>query len=288
MGFYEDIVGDQVSPPWLQQGAFQQGPGISGRYMQTIGKGLDRVAVRALQASLVSLPGQGDPSALPYLGLDRLLVQGSSESDASFIARVSGSFDAWRVGGTPWGLLRNILALFNGFAGGTPPARTVSNSFVWDYYAAGASTASPPTHVLSITNNWNWDNNAEWTGLVPGATPWWRYWLIVDSFGPSQWTTDEGNWGDPGNWGDNTASWGLSQPPGIFVAMRQILAPWQAANSWCRWIVINLQTGAYAPDTEAPTEPDGTWALWGKLVGGVWVQSRDLTARYVDGLLTGS
>lgn len=286
-GFYSDIVSDQVAPPFLQQGAFGRGPGVSGRYMQMLGMGLDTIATRAQQAALVSLPGQGDPSALPFLANDRLLVQGASETNASFILRLSGAFDAWRVAGTPWAVLQQTSALFNGFSGGTPPMRTVSDSSVWDYYAAAANTKTPPTHLLPISSNWNWDGHSEWTGMVPGATPWWRYWLIVDSFGGSQWTSTEGNWGDAGNWGDGTASWGLSQPPAIFSSIRTVIRTWQSATSWCRWVVVNLNSGSYSPDA-ANSEPDGHWGFWGKLVSGVRVQSRDTTARYVDGVLTGS
>ena len=287
MGFYADIVSDNVAPPWLQQGANGQGPGVAGRYLQACGTALDTMALRGQQAAYVSLPGVGDPSGLPFIGLDRVMVQGASEPNATFALRLTGAFDAWQHGGSQWGALQQVLALFTGFAGGTPPARTVSNAAVWDYYAAGASTATPPIHVLASPKNWNWDGGAEVTGLVPGATPWWRYWLILDSAGGSAWTTTEGNWGAAGNWGDGTASWGLSVPPAILVTIRTVLRSWQSANAWCRWIVINFTAGQYAPDA-ANALPDGTWGPWSKLVAGVWVQARDTGTRFADGVIAGS
>lgn len=285
MGFFDDIVSDQVAPPWLQQGAYGRGPGVGGRYLQTIGIELDTIETRAKQAAVVSMPGVGDPSALPFLGLDRVIAQGASEPNAAFVVRLSGAFDAWRIAGSDWGVLTEVLSLFVGFTNGVPPGRIVSNTSLWSYYGAAPNLAVPPLHT-QLMANWNWDGNAEWRGLVSGAIPWWRYWLILDSFGGSQWTTSEGNWGDPGNWGDATASWGLSVPPGIFNSIRSVLRAWQAAHAWCRWVVVSLQAGQYTPD--GLNSPDGHWGFWGKVVSGVRVQSRDTTARYVDGVSDGS
>ena len=91
MGFYDDIVSDAVAPPWLQQGAYQQGSGVGGRILQTCGKELDQIATRARQAAVVSMPGVGDPSAIPLLCADRLIVQGSSETTGQITARLTGA-----------------------------------------------------------------------------------------------------------------------------------------------------------------------------------------------------
>lgn len=296
MGFIDDIVSDQVAPPWLQQGAYGVGAGVGGRYLQTIGLELDAIAARARQAALVSMPGKGDATAIPLLCADRLMVQGPAESNASITLRLQGAFDSLRLAGMPWGVLQQLLALFNGVAAGTPPMRTVTDNVVWDYYAAGASTLVPPTHFTSQTTagQFNWDNHQEWTGVAPTQTTWWRYWLILDSSGPSAWCTTDGNWGDAGNWGDggpwgiNITAAGVANTPLFMQSMRSILRNgWQTAGAWCRWIVVNFTSGNYGPDAVNAT-PDGTWATWAKLVAGVWVQSRDQTARYGDGLLTGS
>jgi len=287
MTFQDDIVSDSVAPPWLQQGAYGKGPGVGGRYLQTIGLELDTLASRARAAAYNGLPLQCDPTALPLIGNDRLMIQGASESAAAFGARLAAAFDAWRVGGSDWGVLWEVLSLFAGQAGGTPPGRIVSNTDRWSYYPAAATLTAPPLVADNKLGNWNWDNGVEVTGLAFGQLPWYRYWIVLDSFAPTAWTTTEGNWGDAGNWGDMTASWGLSVPPGIFLSIRTILRSWQAAHAWSRWIVINLSSGQYTPDG-VNAQPDGTWGQWGKLVGGVWVQARDLTARYADGIATGS
>lgn len=291
--FSTDIVSDQVAPPWLQVGARGE-PGVGGRYLQTCGLALDAIATRALNASIISMPGVGDPSGLPYIGLDRVIMQGALEADTAYATRLTESFDAWRVSGSAWGVLWQVLSLFAGYSGGTPSGRTVSSGAsptfysTWDYYGTAANLTVPPLHFTSITNNWNWDNNTEVQGTSPGVVPWYRYWLIIDS---GTWTTDEGNWGDAGNWGDGTASWGLSVPPAIFQSIRTVLRSWQAANAWCRWIVIPLTTDTFEPDA-ANAEPDGTWGPWWALTtsGAVntWVQSRSQSARYADGLLPGS
>lgn len=285
MGFVDDIVADNVAPPWLQQGAYARGPGIGGRYLQTIGIELDTIATRAVAAGNNGLPGIGDPSALPLIGADRLITQGSSESNAAFALRLSQSFDTWRVGGSDWGVLWEILSLFVGFTNGVPSGRIVSNSTLWSYYGAAPNLTVPPLHTQTMSN-WNWDGNVEVTGLGPGANPWWRYWLILDSFGGSSWCTAAPVLGGGRVLGSGNAI-GFNIPGTIFVTMRQILRSWQAANAWCRWIVVNFQSGNYTPDGVNAT-PDGTWGPWPKLVSGVWVPGRNSTARYVDGLADGS
>lgn len=290
MGFVEDIVSDEVAPPWLQQGA-DGGPGVSGRYMQTCGMGLQAIAVRAQQAAVVSMPGIGDPSAIPYLCLDRLLVQGTSEPNASIVKRLSGAFDSWRIGGSPWDVLQQILGLFTGFAGGIPPGRTVSEMLDWDYYGAAPDLTKPPIHFRSIPANWNWDNHTEVTGQVPGATLWWRYWLIIDSYAPFAWCTAAPVLGGGRVLGSGLAI-GFNISGALFATMRSILRTHQATHAWCRWIVIVLAAGGLVDQPNQPVNaPDGTWGPPARLQAGappVWIQARDANTRYVDGVADGS
>lgn len=293
MGFFDDIVSDSVAPPWLQQGAYGRGPGVGGRYLQTIGIELDTIAARAKAAAYNGLPLQCDPSALPLIGDDRLMIQGASESNAAVAIRLSQAFDAWRVGGSDWGVLWEVLSLFAGQAGGTPPGRIVSNTKRWSYYPAAATLTVPPLVTDNKLGNWNWDGGAEVTGLAPVAVPWWRYWLILDAFAPTAWCAAAPVLGGGRVLGGGLAI-GFNISGAIFASIRTILRSWQAAHAWSRWIVVNFSSGQYTPDG-VNAEPDGTWGPWVKLVVGFsvagvgqWVPTRDATARYVDGIADGS
>jgi hypothetical protein len=284
--FYDDIVSDEVAPPWLQQGAYGQGNGVGGRYLQTIGVELSTIANRARQAILNPMPGKGDPSALPLIAADRLIVLGSSESNVAAAARLQTAFDFWRVAGGDWAVLAEIASLFSGFTNGVPSIRIVDDTSEWSFYGANPNLSVPPLYAPARVANWNWDNHAEWTGLAAGQGPWYRYWIVIDCFGPTSFCSEDGNWGSGGNWGDGNA-WGVSIPNTLFLQMQRVLKIWQQAGAWCRWIVLNFQTGNYLVDSPNAT-PDGTWAFWGKQVNSVRVQSRDTTARYADGALAGS
>lgn len=287
--FFDDIVSDAVAPPWLQAGAYGRGSGVGGRYLQTFGLELDTIFARAKYAAYNGLPSVCDPSAIPLLCADRVIYQGPSESTASITVRLMQAFDNWRIAGGDWGVLREVLSLFSGFGAGIPSARIVDDVQTWSYYGANPNLLVPPLHTASRSfhsGQWNWDNDQEWTGLVPTQLPWYRYWLILDVLTPVVWTTTEGAWGDPGNWGDTTESWGLGQPATFFQSMQAVIRARQQAGAWCRWIVVNFAANAYDPNL-SNTEPDGTWSHWGKLVSGVRVQARDLTARFVDGVAEG-
>lgn len=279
MGFSDDIVSDSVAPPWWQVGSSGEA-GTGGRYLQTIGDGLQTIFTRIAAASLNGIPGAGDVTAIPLLAADRLLYQGGSESNTTFSARLSAAYDAWRIAGGDWSILCQFLSLLTP---ATPQISIVSDSYVWSYYTAAASTVSPPIQYVSAVANWLWDGHLEVTGMGPGVTQaWWRFWVVIDL---GSWVTSEGNWGAAGNWGDTTASWGLSVPATIFVAMRSVLAASEAANAWCRWIVIRL-TASMDPNG-APNDPDGNYGQWYKIVSHVYVQSRTQGARYVDGWRAG-
>lgn len=290
MAFYDDIVGDQVAPPFLQQGAYQKGPGVSGRYLQACGLALDALATRAKQASLVSLPGQGDPSALPFLGSDRLMLQGPSEPNDNFALRLSGAFDVWAHAGNDWAILQEALAFL---LPAIPPALIVSDRSVWSYYGAGANTGVPPQSVnLQTIPNWNWDNDQEVTGQAPGATPWWRFWLVLFSYAPNAWAVAGPALGTPGQPTlGNAPSWSLgfsNIPPSFWVGLRQaIVRNWKAAHAWCRWIIVSLDSAHYDVDQPAAggVNPDGTFGPNVIIVNGVHVANpRFSTSRYIPGV----
>lgn len=280
MGFAKDIVSDRVAPPFLQ------GPWATA-WLTAQGQGMDAIQARLYAARRMSLPGVGDASALPYLGLDRVLTQGANESNAAFGARLSAAFDTWQRAGNAWSIFQQLQAFF------TPtvlPMTIVSNSSAWDYYAAGVVAATtPPTHLVSLVPNWNWDNDAvDPHPLSP--TSWWRWWLVLFSYAPNAWATIQAPLGSGRKLGDNptTSSLGFANiGPQFWIALRQAIAPFKSANSWLRWIIICFDNAHFQPNspTAGGVNPDGTFGYGYKIVSGVYVSSRFSGERYVTGVL---
>ena len=155
-----------ISPTWLQTG-------VAEKLLYTLGLDGDALLEKLNQGMRAHIPGQGDTSALPLLGSDRLLTQGFNESAASFGARLSMAFDDWSHAGNARSVLRQVLAYVSP---PQPNARYVSQSSVWDEYLPGDNTAATaPRHYLA--NNWNWDKT---TRPMP-AQSFWRRWLILYS-----------------------------------------------------------------------------------------------------------
>jgi hypothetical protein len=286
MGFFDDIVSDSVAPPWLQQGAYKQGPGVGGRFLQTIGVELDTINARAKQAAYASIPGLGDVTALPLIASDRLLHQGPNESNAAFTMRLTASWDAWAHAGNDWALLQQTLPELLPVA---PPVLVVSDTSTWSYYAAGATGTTPPLVAVNVTpQNWNWDN-----GLVdahmPGFTAWWRCWLIIGSYAPNAWAIAGpvlGAGGAPVL--GNAPTWSLgffNVPPAFWVNLRRQLVAWKQAGAWIRHIIVSYDSAHYQVDAPAGlgVNPDGTFGQPYSIIGGVYVASRFATSRYVPG-----
>jgi hypothetical protein len=259
--FQYDIISDRVAPPWLQNA-------WGSAYLQAIGMCLDELRYRGAQGQLLHMPGQGDPSANYYIGLDRLLVQGQlGETNLQFTTRLTQAFDDWQHAGNDWAILQQALAQV---LPATPAAFVVSNTARWSWYAAGANTNEPPSEYLYGGNNpltqWNWDNNA-FDPVYPGLAPWWRFWLGIYSVAPNEWAIPWATLGSGGlpTLGSATAqlgSLGFSNvPPSFWNTLRANLANWKSAHAWLRWILISFSSGVFSQDGLAGgLNPNGTWA----------------------------
>src|SRR5215469_734384 len=268
--FALDIVNDQVAPPWLQNP-------FGNAWLTAMGQGLDAIRYRSAQSQAIHMPGIGDPSADVYLGLDRQLSQGPGETSAQFEARLSGFAQFWQHAGTDWAVLQVAAAYVVGFNGATMPGmRIVSNNSCWSFYNAGATPqTTPPQYVRATNADWNWDGNLPignadpW--IAPAAGPWWRYWLIIDSYTGFEFAL---NWASLGTGGlpllgDATAQLGSlgfqNVPPSFFTGLRAAIAPVESGGAWLRWIIVNMLGTGVIPDLPggfpAPTNPNGFWGL---------------------------
>lgn len=261
-----------ASPPWLRTG-------IAEKFMYMLGLGMDALLEKLNQAVRSRMPGQGATSTtLAYVGADRLIPQGILEPASSYIVRLQQAWDSWGFAGTNRGVLAEILGYLTPFQ---PLARAVtdprSSLNKWDTYLAGTNLVShpQPTNTAVVATNWNWDGQQ-----FP-----WRFFIILQSISPQNWTGTEGTWGDGAVWGDATASWGLSVTAAEISAIRNIVGTFKSAQ-WCQWIIVGFDATLFDPGASADGthNPNGTWGNWGTNVNGVWVPSRPASGRYCSGI----
>lgn len=254
------------SPPWLATGTAEL-------YLYVPGLLLDAYVDGLQDAVKGRMPGVGDPSGLQFIGADRLLERGPSESDEAYATRLSGAFMTWRTAGSPATLLRQITIAL----GVVLRIRVVSNSGVWFTIAEGATADEggdyPVTRYRASPNNWDWD------GLT---TRWWRAWPIV--YAGTHWEP-EGTWGDGlSTWGEDGA-WGMTATLEEVATMRRLARTWKPAHVAIPWIIVSFDDALFDPTDPTPG-PDGTWGRWSKDDGtGNYVAARSSDARYIDGVI---
>lgn len=271
----------QISPPWLCTG-------VNERYVYNLGLADDVLLEKMNQAMRAHMPGLGTPSALPIIGLDRLLSKGPLESNASFARRLTFSYDAWQHAGSRFAVMSQAMTYVAGFAitnvNQVPRCVDVSASAsgtyaTWDTYFNTDDILKAPNHQRVTTTNWNWD----------GQYLWWRAWLVM-FFDAGSILGPEDVWGNSDSWGDAGGSWGFNIDASFFTTFRILIRLWKSANTYYPWFIFGFVAGngapgsAYSPlSAQGSGNPDGTWGNWGKNSSGVMVASRPDTSRFVDG-----
>jgi hypothetical protein len=162
-----------LSPSWLQDGAAE-------RYVYGGGLAMDAVLEKAVQAIHARMPTKADPSALAYIGADRLIPRGLTESDSSYATRLQHAYEDWQIAGSPWATLREVLGFLLAVK---PAARTVASQYTstgtctgstWNSYASGDDTSSAPQWAAGIAN-FDLDSATP----TNGSWGWWRGALIL-------------------------------------------------------------------------------------------------------------
>lgn len=107
---------------------------------------LDGQVTTLKDAVKARFPSYAPTDALPHIGGDRLLLQGASETNPSFITRLKSAWDDWARAGTQLELLAQLYWI------GFPGAVIVQQNGL-AYSLSGAPTAgADPTPLLTVTN----------------------------------------------------------------------------------------------------------------------------------------
>lgn len=169
MGQRDSIL--QLAPPWLLDD-------VGRAFLGTIGTGLDMLAQKADTAIKLRMPGLSDPCAIPYQAADRLLLQGPGETNAAFILRLQGAYDAWKRAGSRRSVLAQIHAYLSNVMTGVDTSRPEceivggnASLSTWDVHTIGDAAEAPPAHTVISPANWNVDGRA---AALPA-----RAWLVL-------------------------------------------------------------------------------------------------------------
>lgn len=236
MSFNESLKA--ISPPWLLGR-------VGERLGFVFGIALDAFQVATEEGVKARFPLVAPPDALPFIGRDRKIDRGPTESNASYADRLSKSFEAWRNAGGPYTLLDQLQSFF---LPRRPVISVVNVHSTW-HTIDGAGVI---TRRRTSPANWNWD------GVSVGsyAHRWARCWIVIDATGiwtPSQHYGDGSHYGDGHTYGSNAT---ISE----VLALRRIAKRWKPAHAKVVNMIAKFDPTLFLP-TNAPgyPMPDGDW-----------------------------
>lgn len=253
-------------PSWLQA-RVPEGLVNAFKYFYACAMLCDLGIEYCYQGLQAQYPTVATPTALPYIGRDRVLPRGILESDESYALRLQRWRTYWRGAGKAYSLMRQIQAFLTP---SKPRIRIVNESGTWRTLNPDGTTEVVETYGAV---NWDWDSQD-----LPS-----RFWIIIYSdAGP--WNPD-GTWGDGKKWNDGR-TWGTTAVFEQIDALRAIVREFKSAGDLCQNIIVAFDPTSFNPLAApgSPGMPDGTWGHWSKVSGGVHVPARLATARYFDGV----
>lgn len=162
----------QFVPPWLSTDDAE-------KYFYTLELMRDLLMEKSNQAQKIRLPGQGDPSQVPFLAYDRQLIQGPLESRAAFILRLQQAFPTWNESGSAPAVLEQLQCYAQGrqlvtkpeFVIVSNPRTLQGGSEVNTWWTLNYDDPIGAEPLLStVPENFDWDDN-------DAAT--WRAWLVI-------------------------------------------------------------------------------------------------------------
>ncbi len=173
----QTIIGPQFrdswkpfAPPWLQVGVGEQ-------YMYTLELMRDLLLEKADQAIAIRLPGQGDPSQIPWLAFDRQLLQGPAEPTANFILRLQTAIPTWNEAGSALAALGQLQPYMVNLQPGVNPAypeivivSAPRGGWTSWYTIYQGQPLNTPPNLMTVPTNFDWDGNLAAT---------WRAWLVL-------------------------------------------------------------------------------------------------------------
>lgn len=276
MGSLRDFI-NHIAPTWLQTGNAE-------KYLYAYGLGLDFLIEKLYQATKLHIPTIADPSALPYIGLDDGIAQGPNESNANYALRLQNAYDNAKRAGTARGIATDLRGYLSPFS---PTMRFVDRTGNWYTWTSDMDPQKVPASVThGVPPNIDGAGGQYAPSVFdPVGYQKWNYWLVIYANASQQWCSKGANY-DSGETYDSNLAYDFAQPQSLFDGVRKIVQARQAANAWCRAIIVVFGAENVILDPTGTLGTDGTWGRPAKTVAGVVVPSRPSTIAYVDGTHT--
>ncbi len=166
-----------ILPAWLQ------GP-VGLAYAATLGRLKDQLSNDAIAAATAGMPQSTRADCLPAVGYERQLAKGPAESDAQYAERLRTAWDAWKMAGTPLGMLLQFEILY-------PGVPIVIIQQAKRAFQLNPDTSLPALDRLVITPmpaGWTFDDNG---GLPPQEGFWSRFTVLFPGPLPPTWVDIE-------------------------------------------------------------------------------------------------
>jgi hypothetical protein len=241
-----------------------QGPNAT-TFRECVASAFNDVAISAELVGRARSPLLCDATVLPYHGRDRRIRQYSTESEASYRARLSKWRQIWGSAGRAWGILRQLRIFLAQF--GRPQMRIVSTTgdgaeSQWftlapgdasrDYFEIGGLDPEFSRHV-EAPGNWLWDANAT-------AGHWSRFWVLIYTSGLTSGRIDYDG-GDSEDYDESHVYDGYFSAAQV-TDLAQLCIDWTAANSMLGGLFLVHDDAIFDPTGSGAGYPDGTWNLW--------------------------
>lgn len=231
----------------------------------------DAMIETAIEGVWASWPGKGTPDATTLIGQTRGLTQGPFERLATFFARLINWLTTWYNAGSDVVLAQQIQSFLT-----DPDGHTLPQVRIVDRY--GQFTTVNPDGSTSTVRDvaWNWDG-VTCPERNDAINPWWSdIWIIVHS-PPTAWVTYAST-ADPGwlaAWANKQQGIGHAVDPASVDAILNLVRTFKGIHCYVVAIIWNTDGTLFVPGLLGNAgNPDGTWAHWGKWVGGVCVPAR--------------
>lgn len=218
------------------------------------------------QGMYASLPGIGTPSALPFIGQMRAMIQGDGETTASYAARLP----QWRDRARQWGMQLALARALHEWVRGAPMVRVINR-------AGTCITCDMSGNITRDQVTWDWDSLSN-----PYRSTWWaELWIVI--YVPP-WNETGPQLVSPGS-PPNLADQGIGQyVPALSVdVVKGLLEQYKSWHSYVRTVIWTYDSTLFNPATPLTGWPDGTWGQWSYPTMGTGARhlsGRSMSCRY--------
>lgn len=271
---FRDMLKPPLVPVWLSdRSTGTPGLNVGYRVLWMLAGILDAGQDLVVQGVQAQYPGLGTPTALPYIGRTRGILQGLTEANDHYAARLVQWLETHADART-----KQIAVQLHEYLPNNPRVRIIERRAPSSFFLPPRTfwtTVDLDGSVSTAVAPWNWDG----TSNPARHNNWSEIFIVVQ---PDPFGARPGLLG--GLVGDDGLGLGHLVPHAISDTARKIIRDWRGAHSYVRCVLWCSDMTAYDPHNLAALRPNGNWGQWSTPLSDPRVASdRDTTVtRYWD------